>query len=343
MAATFRGVIQALAVLVFVLAACSKRELGGDPPVGGLGGGPAAAAGATGQGGAGGPGAPGGAVGSGGAGITVGAGGLGGASGPGGTGGVPKVVSGCIFNESGTPVPIVDILDPGPVAVACQGTTTSDAVIRVGDARGQGFNWQASVVPSASAGIFHPSFGGGAACAGYDAVGVGVVTFFPDDAVGGSTASGTLVIETTYAGLPWVGAPVSAILVPVQFSLELTDATAVPPGTATQPLVVDFGAVPGDVYVLVRNLGTAPLGLIHPAVPLPQPFSFTDWAFRGEDAPPPPPVAPGETAQIRLGFRPTAPGTYTADLELTPFRSTPGAGCGSPVHVLLSGSAPPGP
>ena len=168
-----------------------------------------------------------------------------------------------------------------------------------------------------------------------------MVVAFPDDAVAGSRASATLAIDTTYAGLPRIEEPVGAILVPVQFMLELLgSATAVPPGTASDPLVVDFGSVAGDVYVQVRNLGTAPLTVIHPASPVPDPFSFDDWGYHGEDAPPTPPVAPGDVARMHVGFHPSTPGSYSADLELTPFRTTPGAGCGAPVHVLLKGTAP---
>jgi hypothetical protein len=225
--------------------------------------------------------------------------------------------------------------------VACQGTAQSTAVIRIGDQSGQGFDWRASTVPSP--GVFRPSTGGSSACAGFAPQDVGVIAAYPDDAAAGTRASATLAIDTTYAGLPRVEAHVNAILVPVQFSLELVGLTNVAPGTATDPLVVDFGSGPGAVYVQVRNLGTAPLSVIHPASPPPIPFSFDDWGYHGEDPPPTPPVAPGEVAMIRIGFNPPAPGDFTADLELTPFRTTPGDGCGSSVHVLLSGSGLPAP
>ena len=315
--AMFGRVIQMSAVVACAVAACGGGKLGGDPPPGGLGGIMTSGGGATGQDGA---AASGGAAGS---------------------GGDPRVSSGCILNDPATPVPFVDVMDPGPVAVACQGSAQSGTVIRIGDQSGQGFDWRASVLPSP--GVFRPSTGVSSACPGFTPQDVGVFAAFPDDAAAWSRASATLAIDTTYAGLPRIEAQVNAILVPVQFSLELVGSTTVPPGTPTDPLVVNFGSGPGDVYVQVRNLGTAPLGLIRPASPPPFPFFFTDWGYHGEDPPPTPPVAPGEVATIHLGFNPPAPGDFTADLELTPFRTTPGAGCGSSVHVLLSGSGLPAP
>jgi hypothetical protein len=309
--AMFGRVIQMSAVLACAGAACGGGQLGGDPPTGGSGGIMTSGGGATGQGG------------------------------DAGSGGVPPISSGCIFNDPGTPVPYVEVFDPGPVAVACQGLAQSGVVIRIGDQSGQGFDWRASV---SSPGVFWPSISEGSACPGFTPQDVGVDVAFPDDAAAGSRASGTLVIDTTYRGLPRIEEPVNAILVPVQFMLELLgSATAVPPGTASDPLVVDFGSVVGDVYVQVRNLGTAPLALLHPASPLPDPFWFQDWGYHGEDPPPTLPVAPGEVARMIVGFHPSTPGSYSADLELTPFRTTPGAGCGSPVHVLLKANNLPTP
>ena len=322
--AMFGRVIGTLAVLAFVLAACGKRELGGDPPIGGLGGGTK-----VGQDG-----------GAGGAMSAPGAGGQGGAAATVGSGGVPRVPSGCILNATGTPVPVVDVLDPGPLKVACQGIARSPAVIRIGDESGQGFDWDAAIL--SSRGSLEPDIAGGSACPGYGQTSVGFIAEFPDNASAGDLDYGYLVISTTDPGLPTVMAEVIAMVVPTKFELSVVDGT-VPPGPPSDPLVVDFGTVPvggaGDAYVLARNLGTAPLMVIHPASPLSDPFWFRDWASTGEDAPPVPPVAPGQVATVHFTFLPTSAGTHSAELDLTPFRSTPGAGCGSPVHVVLKGSA----
>jgi hypothetical protein len=331
MAAMFGRVIQTFAVLAFVLAACGKRELGGGPPSGGLGG-------AGGQDDGGGSGGATSAVGAGGQGDT---GGQGGAGAPGGSGGVPRVSSGCIFNGVGTPVPIVDIVDPGPVYVACQGSARSPAVIRIGDDSGQGFDWRASVV--SGRGALRPDIGASSACPGYGLTGVGIIAAFPDNASAGDADYGYLVIDTTYPGLPQVQAEVIAFVVPSEFALDLVSGTPVPPGTASDPLVVDFGAVPvggfAEADAQVRNVGMAPLTLVHPTAPPSDPFSFVSWDSGGEDPVPPPPVQPGYPAPIHFRFQPSASGSYSADVELTPFRSTPGARCGSNVHVLLRGSA----
>ena len=308
------GRVIQMSVLACAVGACGGGKLGGDPPPGGLGGIMTSGGGATGSAGQG---------------------------GAAGSGGVPPISSGCILNDPGATVPFVAVFDPGLMLVACQGSAQSTSVIRIGDQSGQGFDWRASTVPSP--GVFRPSTGGSSACPGFTPQDVGVIAAFPDDAAAGTRASATLAIETTFPGLPRVEEPVNAILVPAQFSLELIGSTTVTPGTATDPLVVDFGSGPGDVYVEVRNLGTAPLGLIRPASPPPFPFFFTDWGYHGEDPPPTPPVAPGGMATIHLGFNPPAAGDFTADLELTPFRTTPGAGCGSSVHVLLKGSGVPAP
>src|SRR5262245_37886801 len=304
MAAIFGRVIRTFAVLAFVLTACAKRELDGDPPTGGLGGAMTAVGGATGQGGAGGPGV---VTGSGG----IGSGGIGsGGVGSGGTGGIPRVPSGCIFNQDGTPVPIVEVLDPGRLAVPCPGARASGVVIRIGDRGGQGFDWRASIVPSSS--ILRPSIAGTSSCPDFGTQDVGVYAAFPDSAAVGDVASAMLRIDTTYTGLPWVAAPVSAILAPTEFALDLLGGPSVTTGTASAPLSVDFGAVPvggvSDAEVSVRNLGPAPLTRVHPAPPLTAPFSFEDWRIGGEDPPPTPPVAPGESAPVRFWFRPSAPG-----------------------------------
>src|SRR5580765_8546174 len=146
-------------VLACAGAAGGGGKLGGDPPPGGLGGIMTSGGGVTGQ---------------------DGAAGQGGAA---GAGGVPPIPSGCIFNDPGATAPFVDVMDPGPLVVACQGSAQSGTVIRIGDQQGQGFDWRASILPSP--GVFRPTIGVGSACPGFTPQDVGVFAAFPDDAAAG--------------------------------------------------------------------------------------------------------------------------------------------------------------
>ena len=150
-------VIQMSAVLACAGAACGGGQLGGDPPTGGLGG-----------------------I------MTSGgrcdrAGGRGRFRRSGRVGWRSTDLLG-LHSNARSPVPFVDVFDPGPVAVACQDSARSAAVIRIGDQSGQGFDWRALTVPTPAR---SGHLGAGTACPGFTPQDVGVVVAFPDDCGGG--------------------------------------------------------------------------------------------------------------------------------------------------------------
>ena len=234
----------------------------------------------------------------------------------------------CILDQAGPPAPRIEILHPPPLMVMCGGSVEAD-LIHVGNDAGRGFDWTSRMLGSDP--VFSPSIPDSSACAGFGFTSAGVYVRFPALAAPGQTATGTLQVTTTYAALGEIEAQVSAVLVASQFTLDSTS--------------VEFGSTPVGQGVLVRvtvhNLGLAPLEVLGPTAPLQAPFRYIDWGVHGEDPPPLQPIPPGDSAEIKFWFYPTAPGDFSAEVELSPSNGDLPAACGSAQTLTLHGTATP--
>jgi hypothetical protein len=258
----------------------------------------------------------------------TGVGGDGGASGGAGASGQGPLVPGtggatpiCSFDSTDEPMPFVQTKDSGSITVACEGSATA-VPLAVGNASGRTFTWVATAVPSN--GFFFAEQSQGIACPGFAAELLSIGVRAPDTAVPGDTLDGTVRVTTNY-GLLLVETPLRAVVVPTAFSVDKR--------------ALDFGSLPVGsalgIGIVIHNDGTAPLMPIHPTVAESAPFVFVDWGIHGEDAPPAPAVAPGESVVAHVVFTPAVAGKYDADWELTPFWTPPGAGCGQTARLTL--------
>src|SRR5262245_16685331 len=157
-----------------------------------------------------------------------------------------RVTSSCRFNEPGPSRPRIQVRNPGPLIVGCEGEVTG-TFARVSDEGGQGFDWYPNLEPSLLSPITLSTGPGASACP---------AQLFSDATVTARAAFGSrpgdhvearLTITTTNPAIAPVDIPVSAQVVPLDFSLN--------------PSAVDFGDVPVgtavDVYIEVTNLSSA--------------------------------------------------------------------------------------
>jgi len=247
-------------------------------------------------------------------------------SGSGGSDAALGPTSQCIFDEAGPSAPRIEMLHPPLLMVMCGGSVEAD-LINIGNDAGRGFDWTSRMLGNDP--VFSPSEPQSSACAGFGVTTAGVYVHFPALAAPGQTATGTLQVTTTDAALGELEAEVSAVLVASQFSLDSHS--------------VEFGSTSVGQGVLVRvtvhNLGLAPLEFLGPTSPLQAPFRYIDWGVHGEDPPPLQPIAPGDSAEIKFWFSPTAPGDFSAEVELSTSNGDVPAACGSPQTLTLHGTA----
>lgn len=234
----------------------------------------------------------------------------------------------CNQSSSDPNAPVVHRLNPPVLQVAC-GAYMGQDVLSVDAAKDVCLNWQASVVSDAD--VFIPSRTLGSMCPGFGSFTVGVTARFPQDAMPGATASGTLVVVSDHSSLKCVSAPVQAILVESAFEL----------GSQS----IDFGNVPvgssSSVSLTVTNIGIGPLPALRPEAVLSAPFAYADWGYHGEDAPPTSPIAPGQSAQVTFTCAPNSAGSVAAHVDLSPFPGAPAAcGVSQGVDLVCAGIGP---